>query len=105
MYEGYNGPSTKSTLGNLVQNAGADSSQPPALTPVVMGITKTVGNIIEGGTAVQHMELDKSTWQFINSTDSAGTIITASTNVVDMFGKQFAVGAEGYTGSDAAGPG
>ena len=103
MYEGYNGPSTKATLGNLVQNAGADSSEPPALTPVVMGITKTVGNVIEGGTAVQQMERDRSTWNFINSGDTAGTI-TASTNVTDMFGKQFAIGAEGYTGSDSAGP-
>ena len=102
MYEGYDGPSTTATAGNLVKNSGADSSEPPALTPIACGLHKSVV-AIGAGNAEQQMERDKTSWTFLTGQGETKSLSTSAT-VQEFYGKQALVGSVGYTGSAVQDP-
>lgn len=101
MYEGYDGPSTLATLGNLNKSMASDDSS-PALTPMVCGLHKGV-EVLGGGTSEVQMEKDKTQWTFINGQTGHKTL-SSSLRVTDFYGKGALTGAEGYTGSASADP-
>lgn len=102
MYEGYDGPSLKAAAGNLTQNRSTTDNV-PALTPVAVGLHKGM-EALASGTYSQQMEKDRTQWGYI--TGSGGEICTliGKGSTKEMFGKQYAVGAEGYTGTASADP-
>lgn len=106
MYEGYDGPSTTSGLpyNTLVKQFGYDSAtvDVPALTPIVVGIERAT-DVLVGGDADNQMERDKNKWSFLTHTNGT-QVVTQYANVKDTFGKAFAVGSEGYTGTASSGP-
>ena len=106
MYEGYDGPSTSSgtAYDGMVKQFGYDSAtvNVPALSPCVVGIERAT-DVITGGEVHLQMEKDKNKWGYL--TGSTGTkVVTHQANVRDTFGKAFAVGSEGYTGTDGTNP-
>ena len=101
MYEGYNGPSQITTLGNLVQSVGSDTDV-PALTPVCCGLHKGV-EALSAGKAETQIEKDRTVWTFLNGQHGSKTL-TTSLKVSEFFGKGATTGAEGYTGSSTADP-
>ena len=102
MYEGYDGPSTKAAAGNLVKNAGSDSSEPPALTPMVCGLHKGIDTLGAGSAEIQ-MEKDRTQWTFINGQTGHKTL-RGKLRVSDFYGKQALTGSEGYTGTASTSP-
>jgi hypothetical protein len=72
------------------------------LPAAVCGIQRAT-TVIGAGSPTQQMERDKTNWSFITPTNGA-VVVTQKADVKAQFGKQFAVGAEGYTGTDSAGP-
>ncbi|AXH77407.1 MAG: putative capsid protein [Circoviridae sp.] len=103
MYEGYNGPSLTSTLGNLTQSYQATTENiVPALTPVACGLHKGV-ETLASGKAEDQIEKDRTVWSFINGEQGHKTLST-SMRTSDFYGKGAMVGSEGYAGSDAADP-
>lgn len=101
MYEGYNGPSQITTLGNLVQSVGSDTDV-PALTPVACGLHKGVEPLSAGKVETQ-IEKDRTNWTFLNGQHGHKTLST-SLRVSDFYGKGAVTGAEGYAGSITADP-
>ena len=103
MYEGYNGPSLTSTLGNLTQSYQATTENiVPALTPMICGLHKGT-DVLASGTGQEQIEKDRTTWSFINGQTGHNTL-RSSLKVSDFYGKPALTGAEGYTGSDSADP-
>ena len=103
MYEGYNGPSLTSALGNLTQSVQTTTDNiVPALTPMVCGLHKGVETLASGAAETQ-IEKDRTTWTFLNGQQGHKTLST-SMKVSDFFGKGAVTGAEGYTGTDATDP-
>lgn len=103
MFEGYDGPSTTATAGNLVKEVGYDgSNQIPALSPLVCGLHKGTEELTAGSVATQ-MEKDRTVWTFINGQTGHKTL-RGSLKTSDFYGKGKLIGAEGYTGSASADP-
>jgi len=103
MYEGYNGPSLPTALGNLTQSIQTTTdSVVPALTPIAVGLHKGV-ETLASGKAEEQIEKDRTVWTFINGEQGHKTL-TASMKTSDFFGKAAMSGAEGYAGSDSADP-
>jgi len=103
MYEGYNGPSLTSTLGNLTQSVQTTTDNiVPALTPVACGLHKGV-ETLSSGTAQDQIEKDRTVWTFCNGQQGHKTL-TSSSKVSEFYGKGAMTGAEGYAGSDTADP-
>lgn len=106
MYKGYDGPSTTTgaPYNSLVKQFGYDSAtvNVPALSPIVCGIERATDEITGGEVHLQ-MEKDKNRWKFLTPTNGT-SVVTHSASVKDTFGKSFAVGSEGYTGTDVTNP-
>lgn len=103
MYEGYNGPSLKSALGNLTQSYQSTTENiVPALTPVLCGLYKGT-EALAAGTGEEQIEKDRQTWTYITPQQGHKTLRT-SCRISDFYGKPALTGAEGYTGSDSADP-
>ena len=65
MYEGYDGPSSVATTGNLVKSFVVDNSNnAAALSPIACGIHKSVDNMT-GGAAETQIEKDRTRWGYI----------------------------------------
>jgi len=103
MYEGYQGPSLTSALGNLTQSVQTTTDNiVPALTPIACGLHKGV-ETLASGKAEDQIEKDRTVWTFINAEQGHKTL-TASMRTSDFYGKGAMVGSEGYAGSDTADP-
>lgn len=104
MYEGYTGPSETGSAGHLIQTLSSSAGSPPetpALPPIACGIHTGTENLATG-TAEEQMEKERTTWGYISP--SSGVVTrTASATQKDFFGKEFVVGAEGYSGSASKG--
>lgn len=102
MYEGYDGPSLKASAGNLTQNRSSTDNV-PALTPVCCGLHKGM-EALAAGSYTDQCEKDRTQWGYI--TGSGGEICTliGKGSTKEMFGKQYAIGAEGYTGDSGSDP-
>ena len=101
-YEGYNGPSQ-------YMSTGAPQQSIQAASGAVQAVPATVGMIIPSaeasvsGTVTQSQEIEKARWCTITPTGESKTI-SASVHTSDFFGKDFLVGADGYTGDTSADP-
>ena len=103
MFEGYNGPTEVSNLGNLTQNILQNtSSSVSALTPVVCGLHKGV-ETLASGKAEDQIEKDRTVWPYVNPMHAAKTLST-SLKVSDFYGVGALTGAEGYTGTSTTDP-
>lgn len=103
MYEGYGGPSLKSTLGNLTQSVQTTTENiVPALTPVLCGLYKGT-EALAAGTGEEQIEKDRQTWTYITAQQGHKTLKT-SCKISDFFGKIALTGAEGYTGTESSDP-
>ena len=108
-YEGYMGPSTQvENVGppvstNLVQEIGTPGAgKVPSLPPVMVGIHKGTEQLQAGEASVQ-IEKDRTVWKIMTPNSGAVTL-GSSLKAGDFFGKDFLVGAAGYTGDDSASP-
>lgn len=103
MYEGYDGPSTLGTTGNLIKSWRAVASDDiPALTPMACGLHKGVESL-SAGTAETQMEKDRTVWTYINGQSGEKTL-KSSMKVSDFYGKDALTGSDGYTGDDSSDP-
>jgi len=106
MYKGYDGPSTSGggVYDHLVKQQGYDSAtvDVPALTPCVCGIERATEQMTGGEVHLQ-MEKDKNRWQFLTANNGTA-VVNHVASVKDTFGKSFAIGSEGYTGTDGTNP-
>lgn len=102
MYEGYDGPSTKATLGNYIQGK-ADIDDCPALSPVICGIMRSADGYGSGVDVQRQMERDRTSWVVLTP-NSGAKVSTAKAQLSDFFGKQDLVAADGYSGTANAGP-
>lgn len=104
MYEGYDGPSAVASTGNLLKTFVVDNSgNAAALSPIACGIHKSVDTMTPGAVATQ-IEKDRTRWGYI--TPQGGNICTLKMKgtTKEFSGKQFTVGAEGFTGNDTSDP-
>jgi len=101
-YEGYNGPSTYMTTGapqqSIQSSAGAVQAVPATVGMVIPAVEPSVS-----GTVTQSQEIEKARWCTITPSGEAKTIVS-STRSTDFFGKDFLVGADGYTGTSGSDP-
>lgn len=101
-YEGYNGCSQYMTT-------GAPQQSIQAATGAVQAVPATVGMVIPSveasvsGTVTSSQEIEKARWATLTPVGDAKTI-TSSAAPSDFFGKDFLVGADGYTGSISSDP-
>lgn len=102
MYEGYDGPSTKATLGNYVQGK-ADIDDCPALSPCIVGVMRSAEPYGSGIDVQSQMEKDRTQWKVLTPQTGA-EVSSASSGLSDFFGKQDLVAADGYSGTDTADP-
>lgn len=96
-YEGYNGPSTQMSTGAPAQAIQSASGGVQAV-PAVLGMVIPSAEASASGTITQNQEVEKSRWCTITPQGEAKTI-TSSVVPSDFFGKDFLVGADGYTGT------
>lgn len=102
MYEGYDGPSTKATVGNYIQGK-SDVDDCPALSPVICGVMRSADGYGSAVDVQRQMERDRTSWTVM--TPQAGAkVSSAKAQLSDFFGKQDLVAADGYSGTVAAGP-
>ncbi|HIA02129.1 MAG TPA: hypothetical protein EYN66_09490, partial [Myxococcales bacterium] len=84
MYEGYNGPSLVTALGNLNQSINtSNDTAVPALTPIAVGLHKGV-ETLSSGPAETQIEKDRTVWTFLNGQQGHKTLST-SMKVSDFF--------------------
>ncbi|AXH76423.1 MAG: putative capsid protein [Circoviridae sp.] len=102
VYEGYEGPTVETSTGFLTQNFVQTTAEPPALSPVTVGIHKGTGTPA-AGTVSEWCEKDKQVWKVITPSSGAVTV-SARMKCSDFFGKQALVGSEGYTGNNTQDP-
>ena len=101
-YEGYNGCSQ-------YMNTGAPQQSIQSSAGAVQAVPATVGMVVPAvvgalsGTVTQSQEIEKARWCTITPVGESKTI-TAATKAVDFFGKDFLVGADGYTGTSSGDP-
>lgn len=101
-YEGYMGAAGTTSTGQPnqeVEDAGGDV---PAVPGAICLIQKAVA-INVSGTIENFQEKDKTKWKQIVPTGGPKTI-SARMRASEFFGKDFLVGADGYTGDDSADP-
>ncbi len=103
MLEGYDGPSqTAGTPAALIKTYD-ESTEAPAVPPVICGIMRSADTYGSGIAVNEQMEHDRTTWKVM--TPQSGAEITSSkTNFVEFFGKQDLVAADGYSGTASASP-
>lgn len=102
MYEGYDGPSTKATLGNYIQGK-ADIDDCPAVSPVICGVMRSADGYGSGVDVQRQMERDRTTWQ-VMTPQSGPRVTTTKARLSDFFGKQDLVAADGYSGTASTSP-
>lgn len=102
MYEGYDGPSLKAAAGNLTQNRSSTDNV-PALTPIACGLHKGM-EALSAGTYSQQMEKDRTQWGYITGSGGEVCTLIGKGSTKEMFGKHYAIGAEGYTGDASSDP-
>lgn len=102
MYEGYDGPSLKDSTGHLTQNRSSTDNV-PALTPVACGLHKGM-EALAAGSYVQQMEKDRTQWGFVTGTGGEVCTLVGKGSTKEMFGKEYAIGAEGYMGDASSDP-
>ena len=102
MYEGYDGPSTKATVGNYIQGK-SDIDDCPALSPVICGVMRSADGYGSSVDVQRQMERDRTQWTVM--TPQAGAkVSSAKAQLSDFFGKQDLVAAEGYSGTASTSP-
>ena len=101
-YEGYNGPSAQMQTGAPAQQIQTASGGVQAV-PAVVGMVIPSAESSASGTVTQNQEVEKARWCTITP-QGEGKTITSSVVPSDFFGKDFLVGADGYTGTNAADP-
>jgi len=102
-YEGYMGAAAgdatgKPSLGIYAKNAN-DFPAPPAAICLIHKSVETNAT----GTIETFQERDRTKWKTIVPTSDARTVSTGLRSS-EFFGKDFLVGADGYTGTDSADP-
>lgn len=102
-YEGYMGAAAgdatgKPSLGIYAKNANDFPAPPAAICLIHKSVETNVTGAIE-----TFQERDRTKWKTIVPTSDARTVSTGLA-VSDFFGKDFLVGADGYTGTDSADP-
>lgn len=101
-YEGYNGPS-----GQMSTTAPAQAIQSAAggvqAVPAIVGMVIPSAEASLSGEVSQVQELEKAVWTHITPSGEARTIVSHA-SPRDFFGKDFLVGADGYTGTDSGDP-
>lgn len=102
MYEGYDGPSLKAAAGNLTQNRSSTDNV-PALTPIACGLHKGM-EALAAGTYSEQMEKDRTQWGYITGSGGEVCTLVGTGTTKEMLGKKYAIGAEGYTGTNASDP-
>ena len=102
MYEGYDGPSTKATIGNYIQGK-AEVDDCPALSPVICGVMRSADAYGTGIDIQRQMERDRTQWTVMTPNGGA-KVSTAKAQLSDFFGKQDLVAADGYSGTASSSP-
>lgn len=102
MYEGYDGPSTKATVGNYIQGK-ADIDDCPAVSPVICGIMRSADGYGSGVAVQRQMERDRTSWT-VMTPQNGPKVTSAKAKLSDFFGKQDLVAAEGYSGTASVSP-
>lgn len=101
-FEGYNGPAETNNVGapqQSIQSAAGQVQAVPAISCMI--IPTTVGSV--SGTVSQTQEIEKCVWTHIVPVSDPKTL-SRSARMSDFFGKDFLVGADGYTGDDGHDP-
>lgn len=101
-YEGYLGPSTYMTTGAPQQSIQSAAGAVQAV-PAVCGMLLPSAETSASGSTSQQQEVEKCKWVTITPTGEAKTVATGA-HVSDFFGKDFLVGADGYTGTISTDP-
>lgn len=103
MLEGYDGPSqTGGTPAALVKTFD-ESTDAPAVPPVICGIMRSSEGYGSGIPVQEQMEKDRTNWKVLTP-QTGGEITSAKSGLSDFFGKQDLVAADGYSGTAAADP-
>jgi len=102
MYEGYDGPSTKATIGNYIQGK-SDIDDCPALSPVICGVMRSADQYGSSIDIQSQMEKDRTSWT-VMTPQTGAKVSSANSKLSDFFGKQDLVAADGYSGSSTADP-
>lgn len=102
-FEGYNGPAETNTVGapqQSIQNAAGAVQAVPAIACMILPSTEASAS----GTVSQTQEIEKCVWTHIVPVSDPKTL-SRSVAMSDFFGKDFLVGADGYTGDASQDPG
>lgn len=102
VYEGYDGPTSAASLTGVMLKESSTATDVPALSPVTCGLYKGV-QLPGAGTVSEWAEKDKMVWKAMTP-HQGGVTVSTRMKTGDFFGKKSLVGAEGYTGTDAADP-
>lgn len=102
-YEGYNHPVGTTSTGNPCQQITTTSQAVEAVPAVIGMVRPSVQSAPASGSIYLQQEIDKSKWITITPHSGPGTV-SHRTGVVDFFGKDFLVGADGYTGTSSTDP-
>lgn len=102
-YEGYNGPAGFLTTGGPSQAIYTTSENNQAAVPSAICLVHKSVETNDTGTIESFQERDRTKWKSICP---GGEVKTVSTGLhcSDFFGKDFLVGADGYTGTDSTDP-
>lgn len=101
-YEGYNGPSQQMTTGAPAQSIQSASGGVQAV-PAVVGMVIPSSEASVSGSVTSSQEIEKARWVTVTPQGEAKTI-SARAAPTDFFGKDFLVGADGYTGTIGTDP-
>nr|AGA18430.1 hypothetical protein [uncultured marine virus] len=104
-YSGYLGPVTADATkaqSQSIQSVGSPTTV-SACPPLVGLIQKSTETAMGVGTPYQQMEKERVSWVHITPSEG-GKTARAKLATSDFFGKDFLVGADGYTGTAGAGP-
>jgi len=101
-FEGYNGPAETNNVGAPQQSIQSAAGQVQAVPPIAcMIIPSAEGSA--SGTVSQTQEIEKCVWTHIVPVGEPKTLATRA-RMSDFFGKDFLVGADGYTGDISSDP-
>ena len=101
-FEGYNGPAETNNVGAPQQSIQSAAGQVQAV-PAICGMIVPSAEASVSGTVQQSQELEKAVWTHIVPVGESKTI-SSRAKPSDFFGKDFLVGADGYTGTASADP-
>lgn len=102
MYKGYDGPAREAAgAGALAQQVDVTSTAVPAVSPAICGIHKSNISTYVPELLNDQLEKDRTTWTVINP-QSACRTSSASSDLVEFFGKKNLIAAEGYSGTTGA---